>query len=580
MQKVVPDFTAQRSDAALGGALAGARPAGLGGAYARIVSWLHRATDAQVALLIALVLFGLAAWPVALVDVPPLQDLPNHLAAATIMQHPEKYPELVFNGYLKTNSALFTWLRAVGPVLGLRVAARLFVLGVLALGAIALPRFVLTFGGRRRMVVAAFVAWPMVHNWFVSMGMLDFALGVPLATFLLVALQAQRERPTLKGGVGVALLAIGTWHAHVFPLLVVGLLVLLEVALGRSWAERRHRARVLAWPLAPASALVVVSLWAHFTEPAGAMSGHVELGQWLPPWRLFYHLWAEWFYGFTWLEISTLVPCLGLGIWAILRWRDDAPLFGPVAFAALAAFYFSTPFIATNWFHVNSRFVPFLWLAALVRLPEQLPRRAYALLSACAVAYSVGMGCDYVRLERDWGRFTAGMGAVPEGSRLLPLVFRAKGVSENTRSLLHAWGFYVVEKQTSAPLLFAHSRSFPLMYREPPPPQFNHLVLESFAPNMASPEWSCGVLRSGGIAVDDCEGNWRGLWADFWRKAAPLFDHVLLWRAPADVLALVPPSYRVSFQRDELVILERRSGPNAARRGPDPVGEGPATEGY
>ena len=71
---------------------------------------------------------------------------------------------------------------------------------------------------------------------------------------------------------------------------------------------------------------------------------------------------------------------------------------------------------------------------------------------------------------------------VPEGATLLPLVFRSKGTSENTRSLLHAWGYYVVEKQTSAPLLFAHSRSFALMYREPPDTQFNHLVLESFAP--------------------------------------------------------------------------------------------------
>jgi hypothetical protein len=557
MQKVAPDFTAQRGDGALRGALAGARPAASGGVYVRALAWLHRATDAQVALLIAVVLFGLAAWPVALVEVPPLQDLPNHLAAATIIQHLERYPELVFNGYLKTNSALFTWLRLIGPVLGLRVAARLFVLVVLALGAIALPRFVLAFGGRRRMVVAAFCAWPMVHNWFVSMGMLDFALGVPLATLLLVAVQAQRQRPTVKRGLGVALLAIVTWHAHVFPLLVVGLLVLLEVILGRSWAERRQRALAIAWPFLPASALVAVSLWAHFTEPTGAMSGNVELGQWLPPWRLVYHLWAEWFYGFTWLEITTLVPCLGLGIWAIVRCRDDVPLFGPVAFAALAVLYFSTPFIATNWFHVNSRLVPFLWLAALVRLPERLPRRAYALLGACAVAYSVGMGCDYVRLERDWARFTAGMGAVPEGSRLLPLVFRAKGVSENTRSLLHAWGFYVVGRLTSAPLLFAHSRSFPLMYREPPPPQFNHLVLESFAPNMASADWTCGVLRSGGIAVDDCEATWRALWADFWRKAEPAFDHVLMWHAPAGVLALVPPAYRVSFQRDELVILER-----------------------
>jgi hypothetical protein len=310
--------------------------------------------------------------------------------------------------------------------------------------------------------------------------------------------------------------------------------------------------------------LVAASLWVHLTEPVGAMSGYVSLGRMLPPWELFYNLWAEWFYGFTWLEIATLVPCIAMGLWALYRWRDEVPFFGPVAFAVLWAFYLFTPYVTTNWFHVNSRFIPFLWLAMLVRLPDRLPRRFLAVLGACALSYAAGMGVDYVRLERDLGRFTAGMAAVPEGSNLLPLVFRSKGTSENTRSLLHAWGFYVVQKLTSAPLLFAHSRSFPVMYRDPPPIQFNHLVLESFAPSMATPDFLCDVSRSVGVPMADCTAAWRARWAEFWRDAEPRFDHVLMWSAPKDVMALVPADYRVVFQRDELTVLERRGA--AAQR--------------
>jgi hypothetical protein len=288
------------------------------------------------------------------------------------------------------------------------------------------------------------------------------------------------------------------------------------------------------------------------------MTGYVSLGRMLPPWELFYNLWAEWFYGFTWLEIATLLPCIAMGLWALYRWRDEVPFFGPVAFAVLWAFYLFTPYVTTNWFHVNSRFIPFLWLAMLVRLPDRLPRRFLALLGACAASYAAGMGVDYVRLERDLGRFTAGMAAVPEGSNLLPLVFRSKGTSENTRSLLHAWGFYVVQKLTSAPLLFAHSRSFPVMYREPPPIQFNHLVLESFAPSMATPDFLCDASRSAGVPMADCAAVWRARWAEFWHDAKPRFDHVLMWSAPRDVMALVPGDYRVVFQRDELTVLERQ----------------------
>jgi hypothetical protein len=178
-------------------------------------------------------------------------------------------------------------------------------------------------------------------------------------------------------------------------------------------------------------------------------------------------------------------------------------------------------------------------------------------LGVCAASYAVGMGVDYIRLERDVGRFTAGLSVVPEGSKLLPLVFRSKGTSENTRSLLHAWGFYVVQKLTSAPLLFAHSRSFPVMYRDPPPVQFNHLVLEGFAPAMGSPNWVCDVLRSEGMPTADCGAAWRARWAEFWSQAEPRFDHVLMWSAPREVLSLVPADYRVVFQKDELTVLAR-----------------------
>jgi hypothetical protein len=516
-----------------------------------------RASDDRLALLISGALFVLAAWPLALVDVPPLQDLPNHLAAVTVIQHPDLYPDLAFTGFFKTNAALFAWLLLVGKVTGARAAAKLFVVGVLALGALAYPRFVLSFGGRRRMLVSALFVWPMVHDWFVSSGMLDFALAVPLAILTLVLLNAQRQRPSVGRGAAIALLAAATWYAHVFPVLAVGLLVAVHVATRRAWRERGDQALALLAPLVPAGALVASSLWVHFTEPVGPMTADVALGRMVPPWELVYNLWAEWTWAFTKLEVATIVPTILLAAWAALRWRDDVPFFGPVAVAVLLALYVFSPYVATNWFHVNSRFIPFLWLAALVRLPERLPRRVPALLGACAIASSVGMGVDYVRLSRDWARFTAGIGAVPEGARLLPLVFRSKGTSENTRALLHVWGFYVTEKHTSAPLLFTHSRSFPVVYRDAPPARFNHLVLEAFAPSMGSPAFLCDTLRSTGIAIDDCEAEWRARWAEFWRDAEPRYDHVLLWDAPAAARALVPAEYRVVFEQGELTLLAR-----------------------
>ena len=82
-------------------------------------------SDARLTLLVAAALFGLAAWPLLLVDLPPFQDLPNHLATAHIVAHPDLYPEFAFNGLFKSNCLLTLWLYLFGGH-GLYGAARIF----------------------------------------------------------------------------------------------------------------------------------------------------------------------------------------------------------------------------------------------------------------------------------------------------------------------------------------------------------------------------------------------------------------------------------------------------------------------
>lgn len=534
-----------------GGGLFGRAATAAGRAIARL-------SDAQLAWAISGVLFVLSAYPVFLVEVPPYQDLPNHLAAVTVITHPAQYPEFVANGFLKTNAALFSWLYFVGNLVGVKLAARLFALLVLGTNAVVFPQFVLRFGNRQKMLVASLFLGPMVHNWFVSMGMLDFALGVPLSLVVLMLVRERAERPTTLNAIAICVASLCTWYAHCFAMMVALMLVGIHVVTRSSWAERIEQAKRLLLPQIPAIVLVSISVTKQLTEPVGEMTGYVRLGQLLPPWELVYNMWAEWFYGFTWLSVSSFFTAVVLGIIAYRARRAPMIFFSPLGVIALAALFIFLPYIATNWFHFNSRFIPYLWLAALVRVPDKLDRRLVALLGLASALYFVSLGVDYVRLDRDRAKFTAGMAAVPEGSRLLPLVFTRKLTSENTRSLLHAWGFYVMEKQTSAPLLFAHSQSFPVMYREPPPvARFNHLVLEGFAPSMRSKNWVCDVLRSGGVVESDCQGAWEKLWREFWDDATPRFDHVLMWDPSDEARAQIPARFKETFHEDRLYIYER-----------------------
>jgi len=524
---------------------------------ARGARGLDRLSDGQLALVASGVLFVLGAWPIALTDIPPYQDLPNHLATVVVIENPAQYPEFVFNGFFKTNAAFFVWLMFVGKVTGLNVAARLFALLVLATNAFVFPRFVLALtGSRKRMLVASLFMWPMIHNWFVSTGMLDFALAIPLSLAVLVAVDRQRRTPTLANGLLIAGLGALTWYAHVFPLLVVHMLLGID-ALLRASRKEQVTTRAVVLPLLPVTALVLVSLYGQLRDTVGPMSGSVDYTTMLPVWELAYNAWAEWMYGFSKLSASSLVPCLVLVWIGVSRRKESPPFFSMHAVVALTLLYGFSPYIVTNWFHVNSRLIPYIWMGLLLRVPETLPRKLVGVLGLSAVLYSAGMGADFIRLDRERREFTAGIPFVPEGARLLPLVFRHKGLSDNTRNLLHDWGFYVTEKHTSAPLLFAHSHSFPVIYSKPPPVRFNHLVLEGFAANATDPTSLCLRLLRGNVVENDCNAAFRALWREFWAEATPLYDHVLVWEGTPEARALIPNEYKPVFERGRLTIYER-----------------------
>ena len=267
-------------------------------------------------MLVALALFALAAWPLLLVELPPFQDLPNHVATAHIIAHPELYPQYVFNGFFKSNSLLTLWIHLVGSH-GLFGAARAFTAIVLAMNAIAVPLFVLHFSGRRHLLVATLFAWPLVHSFSVSMGFLNFAFAFSLSLILLTVIDRQRERPTLLRVFGIAALSGVVWYAHPFPLAVVGVLVALHAASRSTWQARITAGLDMLLPLAPAGLL---SLWAarqHLVKAdhAPALSS-AALFTYLNPWELLDHLWLDVSGALTRWGSMTIVPAL---LFAVLR---------------------------------------------------------------------------------------------------------------------------------------------------------------------------------------------------------------------------------------------------------------------
>ncbi len=465
---------------------------------------------------------------------PPLQDLPNHLASAWVQAHLDRYPELVSNGFVKTNAALFLFLHLLAPHVGYRLAAKLFVTLTCAVGAYAYPRAVGALGGNARS--AAFLLWPFVHNWFVAMGMLEYALAVPLALLVLAEI---RTRPVLA-----AALAAGVWYAHAFGVVMLGLLVALEIVATRAW---REAPRLLA-PLAPAIALTLWSIALQLGSETHAPGG-VLMFQSIP--ATLYGLFAEWLWSLTKWTLVAFVAAVGLAYFGARRFREPRPFFSPLAFGALVVLCFAVPYQWHHWYFVSSRIIPFAWMACAVRVPE-LTLPAKAAFGAAALAYSAGLGVEYVQNARVWEAFCRGEIAVPAGARLLPMTFDRKGPhGDNTWPMPHVWGLYVVDRGVSAPLVFAHSKSFALRYAQEPPPPLQGITLEYLPQHLKTRAIYCEEHHTSG----DCASAYARAWAEFWAVAAPRFDRVVMYGVTPDARAEVPKSFRVVFEEGETLVF-------------------------
>src|SRR5262249_38429707 len=221
------------------------------------------------------------------------------------------------NGYLRSNSALALWLHLLGGPLGLIGAARLFLAFLLAATAATLAWLGWTLRGPAAMASIALLGWPLVHHFFVSMGLLNFWLGLAGAlAALALAYRLSRSGSVHDASTGrrrgaqVALVAVAivAWYAHPFPIALAAGLVVLEALRGepaRRWPLVSTRAVA---PFLPALFLSVVTAAVHFLKPAERPVLRGNPLHFDPPWDSLLYLWKRGPVAFSWLEATTLLP--------------------------------------------------------------------------------------------------------------------------------------------------------------------------------------------------------------------------------------------------------------------------------
>jgi hypothetical protein len=513
-------------------------------------------SDRTFATLVGAGLFVLVGWPLAFLTLPPYQDVPGHVATTVILLHPEKWPEFAPTGLLKTNSAMYAFGVLLAPIASAVTSARVFIALTLLANALALPHVLLYFRGKKALVASLPFLPPMVHHWFFSMGMVNFSMALPLSFLLVAGLHAQEKAPTLRRGLGLAALAFAVWFCHSLPVMVVGLLIVARVVFAPSMHDRAARARALVPPLAPAGLVVVVGALRHVFvkfEPFGELhpTGYSSF-----PWLL-YDMWAHYLYGFTEWTLTSLPLGLLLAALALRTPRDaDLGLLSAPAWGLVTAAYFIAPFTAFDWAMLGPRFLPFFWLCALLRIPEKLPRSLFTASAVGAALFVVGLNVDVFRVARDQDEYLAGLPAVPKGARLLPLTFSTRRVSKNVWSLANASSLYAVYRETNAHDVWATNPSMPIVRTKRVKPRFDRHALLRFMAWAPNPKTVCEEEASHGVFPADCQPIFDSAWRDFWRDAREDYTHVLMWAAPADVVATVPPGMRETLHQGDLRIFE------------------------
>jgi hypothetical protein len=395
------------------------------------------------------------------------------------------------------------------------------------------------------------------------MGMLNFSFSFGLCLWILGLLVMQRARWNHLRAGSIFVLCVLAWIAHSFPLLMlVGIAVAdLVYARLRDISAVRPAWRVV-FSLAPAALLVALGfLLAPTINGAGAHLAGLTKTEWKGLPQLFWMALRNYVLGSSYWGLAALLPALILLVVVALRGRKQSPqLLSTGTLVVLSVGYVCLPtFMLPTWAYLNTRFLPFLWLALLVRVPETLSRKLVALIVCAGIAGSAGNGLAMLRMDADLTEFRSGLPFVPRGARLLPLLFSVQSPSDTIEPIMHAWGHYAIERETSADLLWASRSVDAVQYRVLPPPRFHHEVIQNMPRNMRSAEEWCETLLSEASTVpEDCGLAWAEAWHSYLTSAEKRYTHVLVWDAPKPALALIEQHFSVVHQQGRLVIGLRK----------------------
>ncbi len=436
---------------------------------------------------LAVTIFALAYW---LTPFPPCVDYPQHLAVGAIIrrllvpgaaEHADYvFVPLTYNGLFHVTVALLSF---VFPV---EVAGKLL-LSLIPVGLGASTLAILRVAGRPRWY--GFLVLPFGYSYIVGWGFINYALGTPLAFFVIAWWLRWRdgERRLLPWIIGASLALA---YAHVLAMLC--LCISIGVAT-LAWRLPREvgvsswlRGLVTApWPVLPAASYSVVVFLYHRAAPHiyWEQKDGTDTQAWSKLWHLSAYavnnLWSQ--YDRALFVLSLLVV---LVLWVSVGFasvpatgREVSPSNAPRTyereFGALAAVWFLlyliTPrvFMSTWWIFER---LPVWWYLFLLAVTPRLGIEMTRWLRPVAVGVGLAAACvtahAFYRIP-DARDADAIIDDIPEGSHVLALMYSYSAAPAIWREMwVHQLAYFVVRRPGKIAFDFTRYASIPVRPRD------------------------------------------------------------------------------------------------------------------
>jgi len=493
----------------------------------------------------------LAALPIWLVKYPPIQDLPQHLAAIRVL-HDYGSSELGFSQYFNIHVGRTQYLtyylltHVLAYPLGVMTANKV----VFTAAIVGLPyslRALLASLGRDQRI--ALLAMPLVWNAHIVLGFVNFAAAIPLTLWGIAVAVGLRFRWNVRSALLLAGIGLVTFYTHIVPFGFLAAGVVL-VAIGSD--TRAMALRMM--PLVPA--VVGMLAWARSSPAAKAVLGASKLSSTgpSPEYQPFSRATKDlglWLFDVLQSEVDDqlmavwgllLVAVITLGAGAAVT--DDRPseaellraslmrrltLLAPLAFLA----YYLAP-SSYDWiWPINARFPLIGTLFFLLALPT--PRRGFALplfLSAALVSglFFREVATAFRRYQREeLVDVDAALDSIPTGQRVVGLVWDKDSRYVRWSPFLHAAAMYQAKRGGAVMFSFAEYPQSPFSFKPDNRPPSVPRRWE-WAPFLVRPvpdlEWFDYVITRGDPGTlrhyaDAFELSYQGARWKVWRRRNP-----------------------------------------------------------